>query len=89
MAAANPPGETEGPGSKLPPLPLPREPAHESLSERAAKAVKVELLSDVTQVAPGASSWVALHFTIAPGWHLYWRNPGDSGAPISWTFALP
>lgn len=24
---------------------------------------------------------VGLDFTMEPGWHIYWRNPGDSGTP--------
>ena len=28
---------------------------------------------------------LALVFTIEPGWHIYWQNPGDSGLPTSAT----
>lgn len=30
---------------------------------------------------------VAVEFTIAKGWHLYWLNPGDAGSPpeVKWT----
>lgn len=27
--------------------------------------------------------YLAVHFTIEPEWHLYWKNPGDTGLPIS------
>lgn len=35
-----------------------------------------------------AGGWVGVLFDLAPGWHLYWRNPGDSGlAPrFDWSF---
>ncbi len=32
---------------------------------------------------------VALRFRLAPGWHTYWRNPGDTGMPIQLEWNLP
>eukprot|EP01042_Synura_sphagnicola_P020361 gene20361-25838_t len=29
--------------------------------------------------APGKTVTIGLRQTIAPGWHTYWRNPGDAG----------
>lgn len=43
--------------------------------------VKVRLTSEKTSVAKPGTSDIAVIFDIAPGWHLYWRNPGDSGLP--------
>lgn len=40
--------------------------------------VEVELVAQ-GQAAPGGQAYVALRQKIAPGWHTYWRNPGDSG----------
>ena len=48
-----------------------------------------ELLAQDTAVAPGGTIWVALRQTIEPGWHTYWRNPGDSGQPTSLTWTTP
>jgi thiol:disulfide interchange protein DsbD len=49
--------------------------------------VTVSLLSEAASIEPGASFWVGLRQRIAPGWHTYWTNPGDSGEPptIDWT----
>ncbi|HEV7257604.1 MAG TPA: protein-disulfide reductase DsbD domain-containing protein [Bosea sp. (in: a-proteobacteria)] len=49
--------------------------------------VTATLLSSRDAVAPGERFQVALVQKIAPGWHTYWRNPGDSGEPtrIDWT----
>ena len=49
--------------------------------------VQAELLFDHAAVAPGQTIHVALRQVIAPGWHTYWRNPGDSGeaATLAWT----
>lgn len=32
---------------------------------------------------------LALHFEIEDGWHVYWKNPGDSGGAPTWEFELP
>ena len=33
--------------------------------------------------------YVAVYFKIAPEWHLYWKNPGDSGMPPQMRLSLP
>ena len=30
-----------------------------------------------------------LYFKLEPGWHVYWKNPGDSGEPPHITWTLP
>ena len=55
----------------------------------AEPKVRVELLSEVASIAPGETFWVALRQEIAPGWHTYWMNPGDSGEPPRIEWALP
>ena len=32
---------------------------------------------------------VRLHFSIQPGWYLYWKNPGDAGLSVAVTWSLP
>jgi hypothetical protein len=32
---------------------------------------------------------VAVEFTIAKGWHMYWLNPGDAGSPPEVKWSLP
>jgi DsbC/DsbD-like thiol-disulfide interchange protein len=51
--------------------------------------VKVELLPELTAVQPGASVTVGFHFRMQRGWHIYWKNPGDSGQAPSITWTLP
>jgi thiol:disulfide interchange protein/DsbC/DsbD-like thiol-disulfide interchange protein len=48
--------------------------------------VKVDLVTPRIMVAPGETFYVILRQKIAPDWHTYWRNPGDSGEPtyIDW-----
>ena len=49
--------------------------------------IEVELVSQEAGAAPGATVFVALRQKIQPGWHTYWRNPGDAGdaTRIAWT----
>lgn len=47
------------------------------------------LESDRATVAPEEAVWLAVHIRLADGWHTYWRNPGDSGAPSLLEWTLP
>lgn len=51
------------------------------------RLVRVRLVPESHAVVRGSSTWLAVELTPAPGWHIYWRNPGDSGQPpkIAWT----
>src|SRR5262245_21035724 len=51
--------------------------------------VNLTLISDVASIEPGSTIWVGLRQRIAPGWHTYWINPGDSGEPLSIEWMLP
>ncbi len=51
--------------------------------------VRVELVAETASVASPATLWVDAHFTIKPGWHIYWRNPGDSGLPTAIEWNIP
>jgi thiol:disulfide interchange protein DsbD len=59
------------------------------MEREARDAVRVSLLTDLTHAAPGQIGTLALQFTIAPKWHLYWRNSGDTGQPISFEWTTP
>ncbi len=37
----------------------------------------------------GPNVQLALQFTLAPGWHIYWSNPGDAGLPPQLTPTTP
>ena len=51
--------------------------------------VQARLVAERLQVLPGGSVDLALVFDIIPGWHTYWRNPGDSGEPPRIRWQLP
>jgi thiol:disulfide interchange protein len=54
-----------------------------------ADLVKAELVAEADSIAPGTTLWVDLRLNVKPGWHVYWRNPGDSGLPTSIDWKLP
>jgi len=58
---------------------LPPEPPH----------VRAELVSEAPAVRPGRPFTVALRLRHDPGWHTYWRNPGDAGLPTRLNWDLP
>lgn len=55
----------------------------------AEPMVDARLVSDRVSVAAGETFHVGLHQDITPGWHTYWRNPGDSGEPTRIHLSLP
>ena len=59
----------------------------------AATSVRVDQVTlDVSlesAVKPGSTVWVAIRQVIAPGWHTYWRNPGDAGLATTLSWTLP
>ena len=60
----------------------------------AAQSVKfphgtLSLVSEKAWIEPGREFTVGAHFTLEPGWHIYWVNPGDSGEPPKFTWKLP
>ena len=50
---------------------------------------EARLVADTTSVKPGHPFTAAVQLTIAPGWHVYWENPGDTALPIQVVSARP
>jgi thiol:disulfide interchange protein DsbD len=51
--------------------------------------IESELVAQEAGIAPGGTVYVALRQKIIPGWHTYWRNPGDAGEATKITWTLP
>jgi len=58
-------------------------------AQDAGKRVAIDLIADKRVAVPGETIWVALRQKIAPGWHTYWSNPGDSGEATRIAWRLP
>lgn len=55
-------------------------PVHAQMQQGSDLAT-VSLKAERSALVPGETNWIAVHFAIEPMWHLYWKNPGDSGQP--------
>jgi len=55
----------------------------------AASRTQARLILSAEAVRPGETVTAGLLLKMAPGWHTYWRNPGDSGAPTKIDWQLP
>ncbi len=62
--------------------------AAESAPERSPRAT-VTLVADQGTIAPDAPFRLGLRLRLAPGWHIYWQNAGDAGAPPEVALTLP
>ena len=51
--------------------------------------VRARLVSEAATLAPGRTVTLGLHMAMKRGWHVYWRNPGDSGLPPEMAWRLP
>lgn len=47
------------------------------------------LVSEHAGIRAGRPFTVALHVRLDPGWHTYWKNPGDSGTEATLEWLLP
>lgn len=54
-----------------------------------ADLVRASLVAEPAAVAGGTPFMLAVHMRLKQGWHVYWRNPGDSGLPPEVTWTLP
>ena len=55
----------------------------------ATPHVTARLVASADAVAPGDHVTLGVAKTIIPGWHTYWRNPGDSGLATTIDWQLP
>src|SRR5687767_525917 len=51
--------------------------------------VEAQLIAERESVQPGKPMPVGLKLRMAPHWHTYWKNPGDSGLPTRIDWVLP
>lgn len=51
--------------------------------------VRVSLVSELDALRGGEEFLVGLRMKMAPHWHIYWKNPGDSGIPTRATLDAP
>ena len=60
-----------------------------AVGPRRTVRIEAELVPMSDWAAPGSTAIVAVRQKIEPGWHTYWRNPGDSGGATELDWTLP
>jgi thiol:disulfide interchange protein/DsbC/DsbD-like thiol-disulfide interchange protein len=51
--------------------------------------VVAQVAVEQTSILPGKPFTAGVSLRMDPGWHVYWRNPGDSGLPTKVAWELP
>ena len=70
-------------------LMIPQAAAQNPFNRAPEKQVDISLYADTSAVVAGESFQVAIVQDISAGWHTYFKNPGDSGAPTRVNWELP
>ena len=55
----------------------------------APSHARAALRLETRQAAPGRAFLAAVEIATDPGWHVYWKNPGDSGVPTKIAWRVP
>lgn len=63
--------------------------AAQAAPRNVPKTVKAKLVANVSSIAPGSTFNLGVLLNVSPGWHVYWKNAGDSGLPTSVEYTLP
>src|SRR6185503_19424912 len=53
------------------------------------EVVKASLVADTTAIEPGKPFRVGVRLIMDPGWHTYWKDPGDAGLATTVAWKLP
>jgi thiol:disulfide interchange protein DsbD len=63
--------------------------ARAGTSSADAPHLRVRLVAPEDEIYPGGNNLIGLYFKLEPGWHVYWKNAGDSGEPPRIKWVLP
>jgi thiol:disulfide interchange protein/DsbC/DsbD-like thiol-disulfide interchange protein len=55
----------------------------------SAAHTQVRLLVSADTAKPGDAVWAGVEMKMEPGWHTYWKNPGDAGMATKIEWQLP
>src|SRR6201984_2609154 len=58
-------------------------------SSADAAPLPVQVVGPASALSLGSSAEAGLYFKLEPGWHVYWKNAGDSGEPPRMKWTLP
>lgn len=60
-----------------------------SFEQEIPDPVKINIFTNNAIPKPGDKIKVGIHFKLDQGWHIYWKNPGDSGLPTKVKHTVP
>lgn len=60
-----------------------------SQTYQGRELVRAELIVNTSAIVPGRPFKAGLLLHMAPGWHTYWKFPGDAGIPTEMKWSLP
>jgi len=60
-----------------------------SFAQEVPTPVRAKLVADIDTVKPGESFNLGVLLEIDPGWHVYWKYPGETGLPTRVQFEVP
>lgn len=63
--------------------------AHAQSAKSPRDLVRASLVAEPGRIEPGKPFTVGVRMVTKAGWHVYWRNPGDSGLPPEIVWTLP
>jgi len=55
----------------------------------AAHHTQAKLILSADSAKPGDTIWAGVDLKMEPGWHTYWKNPGDAGQATEIKWSLP
>lgn len=58
-------------------------------SPSGSPIAKASLIADAEAISAGVPFTLAVHLQLLAGWHTYWSNPGEAGAPTHVEWRLP
>lgn len=70
-------------------LPLAPAPVQAQSLTASETPAQLELIADTTAIVPGQPFKLGVRFKLEPGWHIYYKNPGDTGYATEITPDLP
>ena len=56
---------------------------------KVVQPARAELIADVKAIEAGKPFRLGVRYTMQPGWHIYWINPGDTGLRTKIDWQLP
>lgn len=65
-------------------------PAHAADRSRVSgQHINLDLITQYKPVEIGQSSYLGIRISLEEDWHIYWKNPGDTGLPTQVEWFLP